>query len=169
MLAATLLSFALLSSASAPDRGPKVDFGLPGLGGESIRLADYRGRWLVLNYWATWCAPCRKEIPELSALNEDRQDVTVLGLAFENADAEVFATFLEDFDVSYPILMVDVYDPPAPLGAPRVLPTTYILDVDGYLVKTFVGPVTREQIEQFVGPRPRPTNQVGESLGPDAR
>jgi thiol-disulfide isomerase/thioredoxin len=113
-------------------------------------LSDYRGEWVVVNYWATWCAPCRKEIPDLSKLHDERGDVTVLGLAFEELDDSDFYAFLEDFDVSYPILKVDVYAPPEPFGAPRALPTTIILDRQGRAVKAFVGPVTREAIEQFI-------------------
>jgi len=105
---------------------------------------------VVLNYWATWCAPCRKEIPDLSALHEAREDVVVLGLAFEDTDIESFDEFLEEFDVSYPLLLVDVYAPPEPFGAPRVLPTTIIINPEGYPAKTFLGPVTRESIESFI-------------------
>lgn len=127
-----------------------VDFGLQALGGGEVRLSDYRGEWVVLNYWATWCAPCRKEIPDLSNLHDERGDVTVLGLAYEDLDDSDFYAFLEDFYVSYPILKVDVYAPPEPFGAPKALPTTIILDKEGRAIKAFVGPVTREAIEQFI-------------------
>jgi thiol-disulfide isomerase/thioredoxin len=127
-----------------------VDFGLQALGGGKVMLSDFRGEWVVVNYWATWCAPCRKEIPELSKLHEERSDVTVLGLAFEELDDSDFYAFLEDYDVSYPILKVDVYAPPEPFGAPMALPTTIILDKQGRAVKAFLGPVTREAIEQYI-------------------
>ena len=120
------------------------------LGGEAVALADYRGEWVVVNYWATWCAPCRKEIPDLSELHSERDDLTVLGLAYEELDDADFFEFLEDFDVSYPILKVDVYAPPEPFGAPKVLPTTIILDKQGRAVKAFLGPVTRESIEAYI-------------------
>ncbi len=127
-----------------------VDFSLPQLNGEQLVLSDFRGQWVILNYWATWCAPCRKEIPELAELHQQREDITVLGIAYEDVDAEMFAEFLQDFDVSYPILIADVYQPPEPFGAPRVLPTTIILDPTGRSVKAFLGPVTRKDIEAFV-------------------
>jgi len=129
--------------------GP-VDFSLQQLGGEAVELADYRGEWVVVNYWATWCAPCRKEIPDLSELHSERDDLTVLGLAYEELDDADFFEFLEDFNVSYPILKVDVYAPPEPFGAPKVLPTTIILDKQGRAVKAFLGPVTRESIEAYI-------------------
>ena len=129
--------------------GP-IDFTLERLGGGEVSLSDYRGEWLVVNYWATWCAPCRKEMPELSELHEERADVTVLGLAYEEVEDNDFEAFLQKSPVSYPILKVDVYAPPQPFGAPKVLPTTIILDRQGRAVKTFLGPVTRESIESFL-------------------
>lgn len=143
----------MLSSAhlwAAVETESPVDFTLQRLHGDSISLSEFRDRWVVLNYWATWCAPCRKEIPELSALHESRDDIVVLGLAFEDTEMENFDAFLEEFHPAYPILLVDVYAPPEPFGAPRVLPTTIILNPAGYPVKTFLGPVTREDIESFI-------------------
>jgi len=127
-----------------------VDFSLQQLHGEVVSLSEFRHKWVVLNYWATWCAPCRKEIPDLSSLDEARDDIVVLGLAFEDTDMETFDEFLKEYRPSYPILLVDVYAPPEPFGAPRVLPTTIILGLEGYPVKTFLGPVTRESIESFI-------------------
>jgi len=147
---AVLLVLAVFSAGAAYDTDEPVDFTLPQLGGGEIALSDYLGGWVVVNYWATWCAPCRKEMPELSQLHDERDDITVLGLAFEDTDDEAFEMFLAEFRASYPILRVDVYQPPEPFGAPKVLPTTIILDTEGRVVKTFLGPVTREAIERFV-------------------
>ena len=141
--------FAPLTWAAYETEDP-VDFALQQLGGGEVSLSDFRGEWVVVNYWATWCTPCLKEIPDLSELHKERSDLTVLGLAFEDLEDSDFAGFLEDFDVSYPILKVDVYQPPEPFGAPRVLPTTIILDKQGRAVKAFLGPVTREAIEQYI-------------------
>lgn len=134
--------------------GELVEFALPQLGGGTVALSDYRGEWVVVNYWATWCGPCRKEIPELSELHEERSDVTVLGLAYEDIDDAAFASFLSAFTVTYPILKVDVYDPPQPFGAPLALPTTILLDTEGRAMKSFVGPVTRAAIEDFIDSAP---------------
>lgn len=147
-----------------PGNGAPVSFTLQRLHGGEISLDELRGKWVVLNYWATWCAPCRKEIPDLSALNTARADIIVLGLAFEDTDIESFDMFLEEFHVSYPLLLVDVYAPPEPFGAPRVLPTTIILNPQGYPVKTFLGPVTREDIESFID---RSATKGGQSKVPE--
>lgn len=132
-----------------------VDFSLPQLNDEPLALSDYRGQWVILNYWATWCAPCRKEIPELSELHQQREDITVLGIAYEDVDIDMFTEFLKEFDISYPILVADVYQPPEPFGAPKVLPTTIILDPTGRSVKAFLGPVTGHDIEAFVDSQPQ--------------
>lgn len=128
----------------------EIDFELPALDGSAHQLSDYRGDWVVVNYWATWCAPCRKEIPDLSELHDRRDDIVVLGLAFEDTEVEVFERFLVDYPASYPILLVDVYDPPADLGAPRALPTTFLVDADGALVHTWLGPVTGQMITDWI-------------------
>ena len=148
MLALTLLVAPRLHARD--ERIGPVDFSLQQLHGETVTLSGFRPKWVVLNYWATWCAPCRKEIPELSKLNISRDDIVVLGLAFEDTELEIFDEFLLEFDPSYQILLVDVYNPPEPFGAPKALPTTIILDPEGYAVKTFLGPVTRASIESFI-------------------
>ncbi len=156
-IAAVLAAVALAASSLLPaastspyETTEPVDFSLQQLGGGEVALSDYRGEWVVVNYWATWCAPCRKEMPELSALHDQREDVTVLGLAYEDVEENDFEDFLRESPVSYPILLVDVYEPPQPFGAPRVLPTTIILDREGRAVKSYLGPVTREAIERFI-------------------
>ena len=150
----SLALFALISVSSAvlasDQKEEPIDFTLQQLHGEAVSLNEFRKKWVVLNYWATWCAPCRKEIPDLSELNEARDDIVVLGLAFEDTDMETFDEFLEEYNPSYRILLVDVYAPPEPFGAPKALPTTIILNPEGIPVKTYLGPVTRESIEAFI-------------------
>ena len=113
-------------------------------------LADHRGKWVVVNFWATWCAPCLKEMPELSALDAMNEHVEVIGLAYEDIDVEAMREFLESHPVVYPIAIVDVYAPPADFATPRGLPMTYLLAPDGKVAKRFLGPVTAADIEQVI-------------------
>ena len=106
-LMALLLAMVGGTRADAEMEGP-VDFSLEKLGGGTVSVADYRGQWLVVNYWATWCAPCIKEMPELSALHNGRDDTAVLGLAYEEVDDATLLAFLDEIDVDFPILKVDV-------------------------------------------------------------
>jgi len=147
-----ILLFCLTADVLANENNEPVDFTLPKLHGEDVTLSNLRGKWVVLNYWATWCAPCRKEIPELSALHDSDENIVVLGLAFEDTDIEAFDEFLEEFKPSYPILIVDVYSPPEPFGTPMALPKTIVLNPQGIPVKTFVGPVTLEDLEAVITP-----------------
>lgn len=149
LIAAALLATSALATAEYETEEP-VDFTLQRLGGGEVALSDYRGDWVVFNYWATWCAPCVKEMPELSELHEESVGLVVLGAAYEDVDDADFYDFLLETPVSYPILKVDVYNPPQPFGAPKVLPTTIILDPEGRAVKAFLGPVTREDIENYI-------------------
>ena len=147
-----LLLICLTANVSANDNNQPVDFTLPQLHGDDVTLSDLRGKWVVLNYWATWCAPCRKEIPELSAFDDSDENIVVLGLAFEDTDIEAFDEFLAEFKPGYPILIVDVYAPPEPFGTPMALPKTIVLNPQGVPVKTFVGPVTQEDLQAVIAP-----------------
>jgi thiol-disulfide isomerase/thioredoxin len=141
----------MVQLATADEPVPEsIDFSLPGLDGKSYSLSQFRDSWVVVNYWATWCAPCRKEIPELSELHTERKDVVVLGIAYEDMEPGDFNVFLEEYAPSYPILLPDVYDMPEALAIPRVLPTTFIVNPAGEKVRTFMGPITRDELEKAI-------------------
>lgn len=122
--------------------------------GEAYDLAARRGKWVVVNFWATWCKPCLKEMPELSALDAMREHVEVLGLAYEEIELEDMREFLRRHPVVYPVVILDVYDPPADFATPRGLPMTYLIAPDGRVAKEFLGPVTAQEIEQAIASAP---------------
>lgn len=154
-----LLILALGSPLLAADDG--IDFTLQNLSGEAVNLSDYRGQWVVVNYWATWCKPCRKEIPDLAELHDSRGDVTVLGIAYEDTDVASIEAFLLDYPATFPILTVDVFEPPADLEVPKVLPTTFVVNPAGSITDRFTGPVTLEALEAVLA-EPTPAHTASD-------
>ncbi len=118
--------------------------------GETFDLADQRGKWTVVNFWATWCGPCLQEMPELSALDAMREHIVVVGLAYEDTTVEDMRVFLKKHPVVYPIALLDVYNPPADFETPRGLPMTVLVGPDGKVAKTITGPVTAHDLEAAI-------------------
>ncbi|GAA5071811.1 TlpA family protein disulfide reductase [Lysobacter panacisoli] len=123
---------------------------IAGVDGTEYDLAARRGKWVVVNFWATWCKPCLKEMPELSALDAMREHVEVVGLAYEDISADDMKVFLKLHPVVYPIAVVDTFNPPADFATPRGLPMTYLIAPDGKVADKFLGPVTAKDIESAI-------------------
>ena len=143
------------STEPAESAKPAADIERPALklvtlDGAQYDLAEKRGRWVVVNFWATWCSPCLKEMPELDALDAEREDIEVVGLAYEEIEPADLRAFLAKRPVKYPVAIVDVYDPPADFPTPRGLPMTHVIAPDGTVAKRFMGPVTKDELAAVV-------------------
>lgn len=119
--------------------------------GKDWSLAQHRGKWVVVNFWATWCNPCLKEIPELDAFDKSREDVEVIGLAYEEIERPDMEAFLKEHPVSYPIALMDVYEGLPDFPIPKGLPMTYVIAPDGKVAKQFLGPVDLQVLGSLVG------------------
>ena len=125
-------------------------FTLTDADGKSHSLAGYRGKWVIVNFWATWCPPCLEEIPDLVAIKEARKDVEVIGIAMEFQDAKQVVQFADGMFVNYPIVLGDRKVSNS-IGQVDGLPTTFIYDPQGKLAERHVGKITRKQIERIIG------------------
>ncbi len=128
-----------------------VDFELEDIDGVKHRLSDYRGKWVVVNYWATWCPPCLDEIPELVDFHEGHKDkdAVVLGISFESVGVKKLRQFTEEYFINYPILR-STPGPSGELGEIPGLPTTYLISPDGEIAARQVGAVTAKLITDFI-------------------
>jgi thiol-disulfide isomerase/thioredoxin len=134
------LTFPILAGASA--------FSFTDTQGRIHTLASYQGKWVLVNLWATWCAPCLAEMPELEALGKSRNDLVVLGLAVDGQNARRVTQFAEKLNVTYPIIAGNAEM--AQQFGPRGYPTTILYNTSGKQVLFKEGPITRQEIEDVL-------------------
>lgn len=148
VLGVMLLSGVLFASSAQAIEADYVD-----LKGNSVRLSDFKGKWVVVNYWATWCPPCVKEIPELAAFHEAHvnKDAVVLAVNHEDKDPASVRTFMDNFMATMPIVRAP--EGPAsktPFGPLKGLPTTFMITPQGELIAAHTGMVNQEALENFI-------------------
>lgn len=137
--------------AQASDPPPKQPaLKIATLDGSTFDLAAHRGKWVIVNFWATWCSPCIKEMPDISEFVAGRKDVAAIGLAYEDTDKDEVEAFAKAHPVKYPLAQVDVFNPPADFEKPRGLPTTYLIAPDGSVAKKFTGPITATDLDKAI-------------------
>ncbi len=144
-----ILSMSLI--AHAADAPLNKSFVLQDTAGKTHRLSQYKGKWVIVNYWATWCPPCLEEVPDLVALYDSRKnkDVMLLGVVFDYKDTTEVAEYVDDMLMSYPIVLGDDAVIKQ-IGSAEVMPTTYIYNPRGVLVKTKRGLVTKAYLETLM-------------------
>ena len=155
-----------------PSAAEKVDFTLPDLEGKPVSLSDFRGKWVIVNYWATWCPPCLDEIPDLVELYENNRDkdVVVLGIAYEEVNLDYLKEFVDSHFISYPVLRMAPI-PVTELGPVLGLPTTYIISPEGERMARQEGPITLKALEAHLSRKRQqsatvpPVSSVGTPAG----
>ncbi|MDQ1362514.1 MAG: hypothetical protein QG652_374 [Pseudomonadota bacterium] len=143
------LLFTLLALTGMQARA--VDYSLPDIHGRMQSLDQYRGKWVIVNYWATWCVTCRKELPDLIALHEKfrAQDVVVVGINFEVIDTARLTAFVREAGINYQVLRTAPVKQ-TPLGPVPALPVTYIINPAGEVVAGEIGLVSQAGLEDYL-------------------
>jgi thiol-disulfide isomerase/thioredoxin len=121
------------------------------LDGKPYDLSAQRGKWVIVNYWATWCVPCIKEMPDISNFVSTHKNVTAIGLAYDDSDPADIKAFVAKHPVSYPIAQVTLDKPLKDFDEPRGLPTTWVIGPDGKVAKRFIGPITPALLTAVIG------------------
>jgi peroxiredoxin len=140
------------SSAPAPSpvRSPRAmpDFVLQDLSGRTVRLSDYAGKAVLLNFWATWCPPCKAELPDLVDLQNTHggDRFTVIGVSLDQTGVDGVRAFVNDQGLNYPVLMGNE-DVVIQYGNFRGIPTTFLLNAEHELERRYSGLVTRKMVE----------------------
>ncbi len=130
------------------DQGEAPDFRLPSTDGQMVSLADFRGRAVIVNFWGTWCGPCKAELPILNKFAAKNPDVVLLGLAIDSGTAPELKAAKRDLGIGFEVL-ASTTKVKQQWGV-RSVPTTFYVDPDGVLQKSHVGVVTRMQLASWV-------------------
>ncbi len=155
LLLAVLLAV-ILAGCGKSDRGQGLtggapDFTLPAVDGSMVSMSDYRGKVVLVDFWATWCPPCQEMIPVLSKLNKRYSDkgLVILGVSLDRDGLEVLGSYVHENMIPYKVIMGDTRIGNA-FGGVSTIPTLYIVDRDGRLVRKLTGYHSFGQLEEQV-------------------
>lgn len=125
------------------------DFDIETLDGETVQLSDFRGKKVLLNFWATWCSPCREEIPDMQTYHEEEDEGVILAVNLTETETneEEVREFLEDFDVTFTVLMDEESKVSTIYDAYDGLPTSYFIDSEGKIHNKTFGAIDYELIQ----------------------
>ncbi|MGE7932062.1 peroxiredoxin family protein [Viridibacillus arvi] len=132
------------------------DFQLKNLAGEQVKLSDYRGQKVLLNFWASWCPPCKEEIPYMQKYFEEygeKSDMVILAVNMtrvEKGSKEKIGQFVEKYKITFPVLLDDEDGKVMKLYDVRLFPTTYIINSEGVITQTVRMSLDDKKIEEII-------------------
>jgi peroxiredoxin len=123
------------------------------LDGKTVHSSDFKGKVVILDFWATWCPPCRAELPSFVALQKkyQAQGLAVVGISVDKGGAEAVKSFAQKMGINYPIVLSDGKVTDA-YGGIEGIPTTFIIDRNGHIVKQHVGLTDQDEFESEIKP-----------------
>ena len=127
------------------------DFTLTTLQGEQVSLSDYKGKIVILNFWTSWCGPCKEEMPHMQSFSEKHPDVAMLAVNLTSMDLGLDAVkqFVEEYRLTFPILL-DEADVVGKAYNILTIPTSYIIDREGRVFKEVIGPMDETMMEDLI-------------------
>jgi thiol-disulfide isomerase/thioredoxin len=161
LMLAVLLSTGLMFGCGKKEKNPEInpadqminqtekeikapDFVLKTTDNKELKLSDYKGKIVILDFWATWCGPCRRSIPDLVEIQKEyRNDVVVIGISLDIQTMQNVVPFIKEYGINYPVVFGDqkvVMD----YGNIEAIPTSFIIDKSGNVVDMYVGLVPKE-------------------------
>lgn len=146
------LSVMATSQSAVAETASGANFMLKDTAGIKHQLANYKGKWVLVNYWATWCPPCLEEVPDLVNLYDQRRkkDLMIFGVVFDYESVQSVKEYVDDMLMSYPVVLGDD-QVIAQIGSADVLPTTFFYNPQGELVKIKRGLITKQYVEKIIG------------------
>ncbi len=165
-IALIIVLFVVNNSGSEPEQGPyppnyvpaaqrrsaaAPDFSLPTTDGKILKLSDYRGKIVILDFWATWCPPCRKGIPDLIDIKKryGSKGVEIIGISVDTDTKDEVIPFMKEKGINYPVVYgnQNVY---MQYGGIRAIPTTFVIDKEGKIVASYEGLVPKVTYENHI-------------------
>jgi len=150
---AAIFVFTLLCTQVSVQAYEKVpDFSFADLQGKTHKFSDYKGKWVLVNYWATYCPPCRAEIPDIQRFaNDNKSNFVVLGMDVGGSEAAEIKTFKKELGISYPLIPMQE-STMLSFGIIMGIPTSYVINPKGEIVDKFVGIITYDDLDYYLHP-----------------
>lgn len=149
-----LSSFSLIAENTLPSPKQDIvnDFSFYDMKGKTHHFSDYKGKWVLVNYWATYCPPCRDEIPDIERFAKNNRDkIVVLGMDAGGSEPAEIEAFKKEFDITYPLIPAQESTLLA-FGLIMGIPTSFIITPKGKIIDKYVGIITYDDIDYYVNP-----------------
>lgn len=157
-----MLVFACVPAINGAQMAAQPALAVRALDGKTFSLAAERGKWVIVNFWATWCAPCIAEMPAISKYVTTHKNVAAIGLAYDRSPRADVMKFAKKHPVSYPLAQLDMDHLPRGVEMPAALPATYLIAPDGHVAKRFLGPIDANMLDAAIAAPHAPSSAANE-------